>query len=211
MKFFVFFLFLFFNLHIYAIKIADYDYVKFEGRDYLMEPDILGKFLTLHNKTIPEPDSYLTNNARSFRASYEIKDNRLYLTGIYIFKNSKIDSLGCDQLLNVINEVFSDSSQVEMKGLNAEVILKPGFHYNKKNQLIINNYPWLHLEVRKGFVIKQVVVKKDYLEKLKIETYEKFKSTKKFEVIRINYSRLDDEDFNKFIKDEIFYFSVNYD
>ena len=166
-----------------AYKRTICDTVKLDGKHYLMKNDILSSFIVSHDKKIPQPDISIINDDRSFTASYYVKENKIFLTGIYILRKSHTDSLNCFYEI-VIQEVFNGVLEVELKGLNSELILVNQIDKYINYQLNFDNRVIYHLNVSKGKIKKQHRINLINYKLLSFITYRKFKSTKKYEELR---------------------------
>ncbi len=210
MRYIILLLFLALNLYCKAYKRTICDTVNFDGEKYLMKSDILSSFLFCHKLTIPEPDVTFINDDRNFTASYEVKENNIFLTGIYILRRLQNDSLKWEYQ-NVIQEVFGDVSEVEMKRLNGVLILVNQINKNINYQLNFQNSNIYNLKVRNGLIQCKHRINRFNYKILIFNTYRKFKSTNKYEELRKYYSSYDDELFKRIILDDVFEYSVNYD
>ncbi len=209
MKFVVFFLFLSIVFYNKAFKRTICDTVKLDGKHYLIKNDILSSYIDSHDKKIPQPEISFINDDRSFIASYEVKEKKIFLTGIFILRKSQNDSLNF-MYENVIQEVFNGVLKVEIKGLNSELILVNPINKLTGYQLNFDNRVIYHLKVRKGIVKNLHRVSSLGYHWLRYKTYWKFKSTKKYEELRKYYSTCDEVLFKRIIMDDIFHYAVSY-
>ena len=210
MKFIVFFLFLSIIFYSKAYKRTICDTVKLDGKHFLMKNDILSSFMVSHDKKIPQPDIIFINDDRSFTATYEVKEKKIFLTGLYILRKSQNDSLNY-KYENIFKEVFEGVLEVEIKGLNSELIIVNQIDKYINYQLNFDNRVIYHLIVRKGIIQKQHRISLTKYKLLRFITYRKFKSTKKYEELRKYYYTCDDELFKRIIMDDIFHYAVSYE
>ncbi len=209
MKYVILSILFFIQYHSFGMKCVVLDNVKFDGRNYNMKSDILSSFLQFHKKSMPLGDVVFLNDMRNFFASYEIKDHKVFLTGIFIYRKTHKDSIDVKSV-NIISELFKDTNEIELRGLTGDLILIPEID-NYKNRVIQTKQVCLHLEVRNGLIVNKTKIKRNYLKRLEEKTFREFKSTKKFEELRKYYSKCDDELFKSIIMDDIFHFAVRYE
>lgn len=138
-------------------------------------------YFRLHPKTIPKPDIYFSNTNKQYHAHFEVRESKIYLIGLYIYRNTSKDttnkSLDSIQSVNVIREVFDNAGEVEMIGITANLILRPDY---QKDSTITKRNRYLHIIVNKGVIQKTKSISLNGIKRLQKKLFRKFNLTEEY-------------------------------
>ncbi len=159
------------------------DYITYKGERYYLANNLLESYFKMHPEKRPFPDVFYLNAYKQYSATFEIKNSRVYLKEINLFRYCFPDSLLLN--VNVINELFPNQNEFELKGINSDLVLNHVSRYVIEKHYINS----LHIKIKSGEVVK---VRRLNYSKLHIfinKLYRKFKKTDKYKTRVLLYDK----------------------
>ncbi len=197
MRFIILFLFLSVSCTSFAIPVRLGDYVTYKGERYRLVNNLLESYFKLHPEKRPFPDVFYSNTVKQYTAAFEIKNSRIYLKEIILFRYSSLDSTLLT--VNVFNELFPNLQEFELSGLNTDLILNRVNTVYALEKYYVNS---LYIKVNNGLIVK--IKRLNYAKRhvLLSKIYNKFKKTEEYktELLFYDESIFSKRDIKKYIK-----------
>jgi len=158
----------------------------------------------------PRKDFFVATDLwRGYVATYEIKENQLYIKDIMILVP---DSKGAPVEKSAMNEVFPNQKLVKINWVTGLFVLPVGkifaYDYNNSGNPIYENY--IILEMENGILKREKEFSNEEYEVFNKEQFEAFKETEEYEKLKVKLKRKNttDEDIDSLIQYRIIEYST---
>lgn len=183
----VFILFVFVNLTVFGTaQVADK--IIYNGQEYMLFSNPMESFFAQYPEKRPEGGIITTASWRGYVATFEIKDNQLYLKDIEIdvyIKDEKVNDKYSSK--SVLNEIFPNQEHIKIDWLTGILVIPHGELVNYVHMGYASTYEnYILLEIDKGDLKNEKQFNSNDYEKFKERQFQAFKKTEDYKKIRDN-------------------------
>lgn len=178
---------LFLGVNLVVFGTAQYpDKIIYNGKEYMLHSNPLEGYFEKYPEKRPQ-EGFSTALWRGYVATFEIRDNQLYLKDIEVMNGSKQNKDGYWETLwkSVKDEVFPNNELVKIDWMSGLLILPYGKEINYVHMgygSIYKNY--ILLEIDNGDLTKEKQLKSKQYEKFKEKQFQAFKKTDEYKKIK---------------------------
>jgi len=188
MRYFILLILLAVSNDILSAQIGVKDYIRYEGRTLALLNSPLEPYFDLFPNL--RPYGYCFQMSKCYRATYEIRDSKLYLVELDIFNDTYEDEKWHYSDINVISEVFDKKEEVLLDWLSTTLVVD--LNNAKRNGEFIKQrrLKYLKVKIEDGIVVRERKSSEWGLKRLKKKLFRQFKKTDSYESIRKYWDRL---------------------
>ena len=187
------------------------DKIIYKGKEYSLHSNPMEKYFAQYPDKRPE-GGMSTALWRGYVATFEIKDNQLYLKDIEVMNGSTKNDKGYYETIwkSVLNEVFPNQELVKIDWMTGLLVLPYGKMVNYVHMGYGSTYAnYILLEIDKGELKTEKQFKNKQYEKFKENQFQAFKKTEEYEKIKTDLKKEDNYD-DKFIDSFLRSFVIEY-
>lgn len=181
------------------------DNIIYNGIEYDLNSNPLEKYFKKNPDKRPNGDIMSSALWRGYVATFEIKDNQLYLKDIKIECQDTTSKESYNTIWeSVINEVFPNQKEIKIDWLTGLLVIPNGELVNYVHLGYGSTYEeYILLEINKGDLKKELNFKSNEYEKFKEKQFQIFKQTKEYKKIKSDMIKegSTDEFIDSFLKD----------
>ncbi len=179
---------LFLGLNVYATA-QQPDKIIYNGKEYDLQSNPLEEYFDRNPDKRPKSGAKLSSLWRGYVATFEVKDNQLFLKNIECF--------GCKSngSSSVMNEVFPNQIEVKIDWLTGLLVIPHGKPVNYVHMGYASTFKnYILLEINKGDLKKEKHLKYKEYQKFKGRQFEAFKQTDEYKEIKAEFQKEDHSD-----------------
>ena len=182
------------------------DKIIYNGKKYNLQITLLEKFFEKNPELKPLDEIQSTALHKGYVASFEIKNNQIFLTDIEVLSKDKDVKEGYPyKFKSVLNDIFPNSKSIQMVWFTGIVVIPYGKNLNYtsyERELEDDNY--FVLEFENGNLNKEICLNNENYLAFKKEQYEKFKLTNEYKEVQNKIQeRLNEVDVDYGIRQQI--------
>ena len=185
----------FFGLRLFAT--AQYpDKVIYNGKEYSLQSNPLESFFKENPDKLPKSEIVSTALWRGYVATFEVRDNQLYVKDIEIeVSDTSSTRTSSFKWKSVLNEVFPGQKEVKVEWITGLLVMPYGKIVNYVHMGYGSTYEFYTLlEFDKGNLVREKNFKYDEYEKLKERQFQAFKMTEDYKKLKARLQKQDDSD-----------------
>ncbi|HTJ49673.1 MAG TPA: hypothetical protein VL443_09485 [Cyclobacteriaceae bacterium] len=185
----------FFGLRLFAT--AQYpDKVIYNGKEYSLQSNPLESFFKENPDKLPKSEIVSTALWRGYVATFEVRDNQLYVKDIEIeVSDTSSTRTSSFKWKSVLNEVFPGQKEVKVEWITGLLVMPYGKIVNYVHMGYGSTYEFYTLlEFEKGNLVREKNFKYDEYEKFKERQFQAFKMTEDYKRLKARLQKKDDSD-----------------
>ena len=185
----------FFGLRLFAT--AQYpDKVIYNGKEYSLQSNPLESFFKENPDKLPKSEIVSTALWRGYVATFEVRDNQLYVKDIEIeVSDTSSTRTSSFKWKSVLNEVFPGQKEVKVEWITGLLVMPYGKIVNYVHMGYGSTYEFYTLlEFDKGNLVREKNFKYDEYEKFKERQFQAFKMTEDYKKLKARLQKQDDSD-----------------
>ena len=205
---------LFLGINVFAT--AQYpDKIIYNGKEYNLHSNPLESYFEKYPDKRPESNIMSSALWRGYIATFEVKDNQLFLKDIKIQYSDTISKeSNTYKWRSVIKEIFPDSKNVKIDWLTGLLVIPHGELVNYVHMGYGSTYEnYILLEIDKGDLKKEKHFKYEEYERFRERQFQAFKQTEEYKKIKADLQKeksLDVYDSDEFIDSFLKRFVIEY-
>ena len=175
---------------VFSVEVRTPDYLIYQGERYTISNSPMEVFFANNDIKQPEPDIWIFQTNKNYVATYEVKDNQLYLVELkYPVYDSDSNLVSKDWITDNY-----DSREILLDWYSTTLILEPlrGPTNGKGNNFIT-------LDIANGRILDETRLSYRAIQKYKKKLFKKFKNTEKFNSIKEEYQDFTDNEIREFV------------
>jgi hypothetical protein len=188
MRHFIFLVLIAASSDLMSIHITVRDYIRYEGRTLAILNSPLEPYFDLFPDLRPYGDCF--QMSKCYRATYEIRDSKLYLIKLDIFDDTYENDTWHHNTINVISEVFDNKEEVLLDWLSTTLVVDLNNAKRKGEFIKQRRLKYLKVRIEDGIVVRERKSSEWGFKRLKKKLFRQFKKTDSYESIRKYYNRL---------------------
>ncbi|RAI97698.1 hypothetical protein LX64_05002 [Chitinophaga skermanii] len=193
-----------------AFATAQYpDKLIYKGKEYDLQSNPLENYFEQHPESRPKGDTWSTALWRGYIATFEVRDETLYLKDIEVMV---FDSITKDtKFQSVVKKVFPGQTNMKIDWVTGILVLPYGKLVNYVHMGYGSTYEkYILLEVDKGVVKKDIYLNNEQYETFKYKQFLAFKKTEEYRQLKTSLQQkegMTDESIDDFLKSFIIGYS----
>jgi len=176
------------------------DTMIYNGKKYMFENNPLESYFKKHPNKFPKSEIWSSGLSKGYIATFEIKDNLLYLKDIKIYVREEKEKSGyfAPELKSVLNKVFPRQELVKADWFTGLIVLSYGKVIGFEGfESIYDRY--LLFEIDKGEIIQEKQFDNKEYEEFKEKQFQEFKKTEEYKKMKNDFMK-------KNPRDKVWYF-----
>jgi len=167
-----------------SAEIGVRDYLRYEGRNLAIINSPLEPYFDLFPDL--RPYGFCFQITKCYSAIYEIRDSKLYLIELKIFKYPE-----SWETKDVLSKVFDGKAEVLMEWYTSTIVIDLNNSKIKGEYIKRRKYSHLKITIKNGFVVQKRKSSYRGVNRLKNKLFRQFKKTDEFRGIREKYRKID--------------------